>query len=92
VESERGALRRSDAGALASEAGQSAHRGVAISLRVKALAGAVLLVASTSTVIGVAVLRITESEARRSFATSFGSCSFAEPVAGLRELGLLAGS
>jgi hypothetical protein len=31
-------------------------------------------------------------EARRSFATSFGSCSFAEPVAGLRELGLLGGS
>jgi len=28
-------------------------------------------------------------EARRSFATSFGSCSFAEPVADLRELGLL---
>jgi hypothetical protein len=31
-------------------------------------------------------------EARRSFATSFGSCSFAEPVAGLRELGILGGS
>ena len=31
-------------------------------------------------------------EARRSFATSFGSCSFAEPVAGLRELGVLEGS
>jgi hypothetical protein len=31
-------------------------------------------------------------EARRSFATSFGSCSFAEPVAGLRELGVLGGS
>jgi hypothetical protein len=30
-------------------------------------------------------------EARRSFATSFGSCSFAEPVAGLRELGVLGG-
>jgi hypothetical protein len=28
-------------------------------------------------------------EARRSFATSFGSCSFEEPVAGLRELGVL---
>ena len=32
------------------------------------------------------------AEARRSFATSFGSCSFAEPVAGLRELGVLGGS
>ncbi len=31
-------------------------------------------------------------EARRTFATSFGSCSFAEPVAGLRELGVLGGS
>jgi hypothetical protein len=31
-------------------------------------------------------------EARRSFATSFGSCSFAEPVAGLRSLGVLGGS
>jgi hypothetical protein len=31
-------------------------------------------------------------EARRAFATSFGSCSFAEPVAGLRSLGLLGGS
>jgi hypothetical protein len=31
-------------------------------------------------------------EARRSFATSFGSCSFAEPVAGLRALGVLGGS
>jgi hypothetical protein len=31
-------------------------------------------------------------EARRSFATSFGSCSFAEPVAGLRELGVLGGA
>jgi hypothetical protein len=30
-------------------------------------------------------------EARRSFATSFGSCSFSEPVAGLRELGVLGG-
>jgi hypothetical protein len=28
-------------------------------------------------------------EARRAFAHSFGSCSFEEPVAGLRELGLL---
>jgi len=32
------------------------------------------------------------AEARGSFATSFGSCSFAEPVAGLRELGVLGGS
>jgi hypothetical protein len=31
-------------------------------------------------------------EVRRSFATSFGSCSFAEPVAGLRSLGVLGGS
>jgi hypothetical protein len=31
-------------------------------------------------------------DARRSFATSFGSCSFAEPVAGLRELGVLGGT
>jgi hypothetical protein len=30
------------------------------------------------------------AEARRAFALSFGSCSFAEPVAELRELGLLA--
>jgi hypothetical protein len=30
--------------------------------------------------------------ARRSFATSFGSCSFAEPVAGLREIGVLEGA
>lgn len=32
------------------------------------------------------------AETRRSFAISFGSCSFAEPVAGLRELGILGGS
>jgi hypothetical protein len=30
------------------------------------------------------------AETRRVFAASFGSCSFAEPVADLRELGLLA--
>jgi hypothetical protein len=30
------------------------------------------------------------ARARRGFATSFGSCSFAEPVAGLRSLGVLA--
>jgi len=30
------------------------------------------------------------AEARRDFATSFGSCSFAEPVAGLRALGVIA--
>ena len=32
----------------------------------------------------------TLAESRRSFASSFGSCSFAEPVADLRALGVLA--
>lgn len=38
---------------------------------------------------GRAVPTAALAESRRAFATSFGSCSFAEPVAGLRALGVL---
>jgi hypothetical protein len=38
---------------------------------------------------GLALSTSQIEEARRAFAHSFGSCSFEEPVAGLRELGLL---